>query len=569
MERSVTVDFDVPVPMRDGTTLRANVYRPLDAEGRWPVLLTRLPYGKDLALGTAILDPVQAARRGYVVIVQDTRGRFGSEGEWRFEKEADDGFDTIAWASDLPYSTREVGTYGASYFGFTQWSAAVKQPPALKAMVPFETWSHPANGFIFRGGAFELGLVAHWGLQMGIDQLARRYRSDPRALYAAIVALAKDIDALVPSGYASLPLAEFGPFKRHPAPPGFFENIARPLDSELLDAVTISGKHQRVQVPSFNIGGWFDIFLADTLTHFGETRRLGTPTKLLIGPWTHNGQRLPVGQLNFGFGSQISFMDLRSDFQSLQLRWFDHWLKAIDTGLLSESPVRLFVMGANVWRDEDEWPLARAVDTPFYFRSDGELSTEAPDSEPPDRYTYDPADPVPTLGGALLIAPEIPSGPVDQRSIESRPDVLTYTTGPLDRDVEVTGPVTVGLWACSSAPDTDFVARLVDVYPDGRSFNLTDGIIRARYRESYSDPSLLQPNHPYSFSIDLWATSNVFKRGHRIRVQVTSSNFPRWDRNPNTGHPFGQDAELRAADQTILHDREHPSHILLPVVPAP
>ena len=252
----------------------------------------------------------------------------------------------------------------------------------------------------------------------------------------------------------------------------------------------------------------------------------------------------------------------------MQLRWFDHWLKGIDSGMLAEPPVRLFVMGANVWRDEAEWPLARAGNTPFYFHADRTFTTDPPDAERPDWFTYDPASPGPTHGGALLMSPEFPSGPYDQRAIESRPDVLTYTTAPLERDTEVTGPVSVELWACSSAPDTDFVARLVDVYPDGRAYNLTDGIIRARYRDYPLAESLIEAGRPYRFNIDLWATSNVFKAGHRIRVQITSSNFPRWDRNPNTGHPFGQDAELRTADQTILHDREHPSHILLPLVPA-
>jgi putative CocE/NonD family hydrolase len=241
----------------------------------------------------------------------------------------------------------------------------------------------------------------------------------------------------------------------------------------------------------------------------------------------------------------------------------------MDTGLLSEPPIRLFVMGANVWRDEQEWPLARAVETPFYFRAEGQLSTQPPDAEPPDRYTYDPANPVPTHGGALLMAPEFPHGPVDQRSIEQRPDVLTYTSQPLSHDVEVTGPVRVQLWVCSSAPDTDFVARLVDVYPDGRAYNLTDGIIRTRYRAGNVSPSLMEPGRPYALTVDLWATSNVFWQGHRIRVQVTSSNFPRWDRNPNTGHAFGQDAELRPAEQAILHDREHPSHVVLPLVASP
>jgi putative CocE/NonD family hydrolase len=563
-EAAVLVELDVPVPMRDGVRLRANVYRP--PEGRWPVLLTRLPYGKDLPLGTAILDPVQAARRGYVVIVQDTRGRLASEGDWQpFINEAKDGVDTIAWAAELPYGDGQVGMYGTSYFGFTQWSSAVLGPPALKVLIPFLTWADPLNGLAFRGGALELGVNAHWGLQMGLDGLVRQFGTDPRALYAAIAALAREIDQLGPYGYAALPLAEFAPLRRQPVLPAFFDRIAQPNDPDPLEPLTIAGKYDQVDVPTFNVGGWYDIFLGDTIATFQAMRSLGRPTKLLIGPWTHTRHTNPIGELNFGFGSQITFINLQADFARVQLRWFDHWLKGIDTGLMAEAPIRLFVMGANVWRDEQEWPLARARETRFYLRMNGELSTEAPDAEAPDRYRYDPSDPVPTQGGALLMPPEFLTGPLDQRSIDARPDVLTYTTQPLERDTEITGPVRVQLWACSSAPDTDFVARLVDVYPDGRAYNLTDGIIRARFRDGRS-ASLLQPGRPYSFDIDLWATSNVFKAGHRIRLQVCSSNFPRWDRNPNTGHPFGQDDELRVAEQTILHDAEHPSHVVLSLV---
>src|SRR5438067_336837 len=271
---TVQVELDVAVPMRDGTRLRANVFRP--PEGRWPVLLTRLPYGKDLPLGAAILDPVQAARRGYVVIVQDTRGRLASEGEWQpFINEAEDGVDTIAWAAELPYSDGQVGMYGTSYFGFTQWSSAVLGPPALKAMVPFLTWADPLNGLAFRGGALELGVTAHWGLQMGLDTLVRKFRDDPRALNAAIVALCREIDQLGPSGYASLPLAEFAPLRRQPVLPSFFDRVKRPMDPEALEVLTIAGKHDRVQVPAFNIGGWFDIFLADTFATLTAMRRLG------------------------------------------------------------------------------------------------------------------------------------------------------------------------------------------------------------------------------------------------------------------------------------------------------
>jgi putative CocE/NonD family hydrolase len=295
---------------------------------------------------------------------------------------------------------------------------------------------------------------------------------------------------------------------------------------------------------------------------------------LLIGPWTHERRLNPIGEQNFGLEATAAF-----DFNGLQLRWFDHWLKGIDTGLECEAPIKLFVMGANIWRDEYEWPLARAIETRYYLHSngyantlhgDGVLSVTAPEVESPDHYSYDPANPVITHGGASLITPEYPGGPFDQRVTESRIDVLVYSTAPLEQDVEVTGPIRVRLWATSSARDTDFVARLVDVHTDGYARNLTDGIIRARYRHLTHGqlPSLLEPGQVYMYDIDLWATSNLFKKGHRIRLEITSSNFPRWDRNPNTGHDFGVDDELIVAQQTILHDAEHPSHIILPLVPA-
>ncbi len=569
--QAITVDFDVPARMRDGTVLRANIYRPA-AEGRWPVLLTRLPYGKDLPLGSAVLDPVQAARRGYVVIVQDTRGCGTSDGEWYpFLAEADDGVDTIAWAADLPFSDGQVGMYGASYFGFTQWTAAVHQPPALKAMVPFVTWADPLNGVSYRGGAFELGLDASWNLMMGLGLLFRRLGQDPSALGPALGAWAGEFDALGTTGYASLPLAEFAPLRRQELAPAFFDTVVAPMDrdAKLFAATAILGKHDQALIPTLNVGGWYDVFLAGTIANFQAMHAQGKPARLLIGPWTHGAQRNPVGERNFGFGAQAGLINLQIDLGSLQLRWFDHWLKGSDTGMMAEAPITIFVMGANLWRDEQEWPLARAVDTPWYLHAGSGLSPERPGTtEAPDQFDYDPANPVPTRGGALLMTPEYPSGPYDQHAIEARPDVLVYTSAPLERDIEVTGPITVHLWAISSAPDTDFVARLVDIAPDGRSFNLTDGIVRARYRHlaQGAPPSPIEPGRPYEYVIDLWATSNVFQAGHRIGLQVTSSCFPRWDRNPNTGHPFGADVELQVAHQEILHDRAHPSHVVLPVV---
>ncbi|MBO0796235.1 MAG: CocE/NonD family hydrolase, partial [Ktedonobacteraceae bacterium] len=329
--------------------------------------------------------------------------------------------------------------------------------------------------------------------------------------------------------------------------------------------------------------GWYDIFLKGTIANFKTMREHGSTlqarqSKLIIGPWTHGGVTNPIGEMNFGFASTAGFIDLKIDFISLQLRWFDHWLKGVENGIQDEPPIKLFVMGANVWRDEHEWPLARAVETRYYLHSeghantlngDGTLSITSPQEEPSDQYHYDPNNPIITHGGALLMSPEYPAGPRDQRQTESREDVLVYSTPPLEEDVEVTGPVTVHLWANSSAPDTDFVARLVDVHPDGYAQNLTDGIIRARYRnfEQGEAPSLIEPGRAYEYEIDLWATSNLFKKGHRIRLDVTSSNFPRWDRNPNTGHDFGSDDEVQVAQQTILHDAEHPSYVVLPIIP--
>ena len=582
-DQPIAVEFNVPATMRDGVVLRANVYRPT-GDGQWPVLLTRLPYGKDLPLGTSAMDPVQAARRGYVIVVQDTRGRMASEGDWYpYRYEPLDGVDTIAWAAQLPYSNGIVGMYGASYYGYTQWLAAIHQPPALKAMVPYITYNDHLNGGAFRGGAYELGKTANWNLTMSLNVLMRRHRGNHAALAKSISALVQEINTLGKQGYWSLPLKDFSPLKSADTAPSFFDYIERPMDREFVEPITVRGKHHQVTAPTLNVGGWYDIFLHDTIDNFSSIRQHGsTPearqSKLLIGPWTHGGVTNPIGELNFGFGATAAYINLQSDFLSLQLRWFDHWLKGIDTGMLNEAPIKLFVMGANIWRDEHEWPLARAVERRYYLHSSGQantlhgngsLSTDIPESETADQYDYDPANPVITRGGALLMSPEYPAGPFDQRSTESRQDVLVYTTPPLEQDIEVTGPIKVQLWAISSAPDTDFVARLVDVHPNGYAQNLTDGTVRARYRNAPrgGKPTLIEPGMAYQYEIDLWSTSNVFKAGHCIRLDITSSNFPRWDRNLNTGATFGSDDTPVIAHQTILHNQEHPSYIALPTIP--
>jgi putative CocE/NonD family hydrolase len=576
----VQVDVDVPVTLRDGTTLRANVYRPDGADPR-PVLLTRLPYGKDLPLASAVLDPVQAARRGYIVVVQNVRGRFNSEGEWDpFIHEDADGYDTVEWAAALPGSNGRVGMYGLSYFGFTQWAAARERPPHLHALFPYVSWADAAEGVYMRGGALELGMQANWLLQTNVASVFRAYagNSDPSLLADALARTINELDTLPRSGYVELPLREFGPLERVGRATPFVQSFERRHDREFLALAGVAGAYERIDLPVYHAGGWYDLFLGGTLRNFTALSARGAaPQKLLIGPWSHGAAGEQQGEQNYGFRANAALINGQLDLMSLQLLWFDRWLRDVPNGIESGPPVKIFVMGENVWRDELEWPLRRADPTAYYLHSggsanslagDGVLSTEAPAGEPADRYVYDPTNPVPTIGGSLLLHPSFPAGPRDQRVIEARRDVLVYTTPPLERAVEVTGPIGVTLWASSSAVDTDFVARLVDVWPDGRAFNLTDGIIRARARLGPDEAeSLIAPGRIYEFRIDLWATSNVFLAGHRIRLDITSSNFPRWDRNPNTGAPIGDGTALAPATQSIVHDAAHPSYLLLPLVP--
>jgi putative CocE/NonD family hydrolase len=573
MSEQITVEFDVPAAMRDGTVLRANIFRPAD-DGAYPIALTRTPYGKDYTTVTPFLDAPRMARAGYIVVIQDVRGRFRSEGVWEpLRHEALDGYDTVEWAAALPGSNGNVGMFGASYFGFTQWMAAKEAPPSLLAIMPAITWADPRDGTIWRGGALELGLQGRWQLSaLILDAFAKRYRNEPPAEQARIYGgLIHEIDRLRTDGYYSLPVKEFAPFKRLGLEAELAEVFENAENADFYTPYAIRTAYDQVRVPSFNIGGWYDILIQGTLQNFGAMRAEGaTPearqSRLLIGPWSHVNYDGTVGDVDFGFVAQMALINLQTDLTGLTRRWFDYWLKGIDNGITQEPPVKLFVMGDNVWRDEAEWPLARARATPFYLRAGGALAPDRPGDEPHDQFTYDPADPTPTYGGNLLMHPLFGPGARDQRGTEARADVLSYTSAPLAQDTEVTGPLHARLWAASDAPDTDFVARLVDVHPDGFAQNLADGIIRARYRNGLT-PEFLEPDRPYEFTIDLWSTANVFKAGHRIRVDVASANFPRWDRNPNTGAPLGSSAELRPARQTILHDADHPSHIVLPIVP--
>jgi uncharacterized protein len=551
----VEIKFDVPVLMRDGTILRADVYRPT-GRGPWPVLVQRTPYDKRSPAGGLPLATLLAVSRGYIVVQQDTRGRFASDGEWSpWTHEQSDGHDTVRWAATLTGSSGAVGMFGASYTGNTSWVAAIDGPPELRAIVPQVTWSEPNDGLFMRGGALELGLNGFWTLFTGLGDLPRRFTGPD--LLGAMTTLIADYDGLRERAYWELPAGQLPAIERFGGPDiGTQRALAAP---ETADHARVAGRHDAITTPSLVVTGWYDIFLQGALDNHIATAKRGRPTKLLVGPWSHVENTIPgaVGEKNFGLTSTQNAIAGQYSLSELELRWFDHWLLGRDTGLMDEPPVKIFVMGTNTWRDENEWPLARAVETPWFLRADGRLSRSAPGAdEDHDTYVYDPNDPVPTRGGAMVMSVDFPAGPFDQAAVEQRPDVLVYTSEPLAHDLEVTGPVRVTLYAATDGPSTDWVVRLCDVDAQGVSRNITDGVLRVN----------ASPDTVGEHEIDLWSTSNVFRAGHRLRVQVTSSNFPRWDRNPNTGEPPQTATTLRPARQRIFHDASRASSIALPVV---
>ncbi|CAN5305660.1 CocE/NonD family hydrolase [soil metagenome] len=574
----ITVQINVPATMRDGVTLMANVYRPAD-DGEYPVLLTRLPYGKDQPRDPTYFDPIKAARHGYIVVVQDVRGRFASEGEFgTFPQEIEDGYDSVEWAAKLPGSDGMVGMWGLSYFGKTQWHAATERPSSLKSMAPGQTWGNHLNGASLRGGAQELGLVHFWAQgAIGPGEILRRHAKDPEKLNEKLTQAFGIIDELLAGdGYDALPLSNL----HDPDNLSLALGLGRGLEDSIWNVVNIEGKYDRIEVPTFHIGGWYDCFIGETLRQYEAMKAQAAetatrPPRLLIGPWTHGAfEGTTCGDLDFGMMSAGSFVNADGSLTDRHLRWFDATLKGDESTLADRPPVEVFVMGENRWRGYEEWPVPGSREEVWHLHSEGVLSREDPGSYPPDEYDYDPRDPAPTVGGSSLLPPIHGSGPRDQREIESRPDVLVFTSDALQEDYTVLGAVHATLFAASSAPDTDFIVRLTDVYPDGRSIVVADGIIRTSARESYPSPGVITPTGPspiepgevYEFSVDMWATGITFLAGHRIRVDVTSSSFPRWDRNPNTGEGSMNAANTEVAHQTIFHDAEHPSHVTLTVV---
>lgn len=541
---NVIEELDVKVEMRDGVRLSTNIYRP-DAPGRFPVLLTRTPYGNG---GKGNRFALYFVSRGYAVVAQDTRGRYESEGVFdALQAEAPDGYDTQQWIGKQSWSNGKIGTYGGSYVGFTQWISAPLQSPYLVTMMPSVTFTDFHNE-VYQNGAFRLELWGLWSYEM---------TTPFNCVLDSIIKQPNNILKTLPLIDQDKKLGWRVPFLR--------DWLAHPEHDRYWDRTCIGDGYSRINASVCNIGGWYDIFLNATIANYIKmtspsfSPEIRKKQKLLIGPWVHNLGKRNVGDLDFGESAELNEMELMK-------RWFDNQLKGIDNGILDEPPVKIFVMGENRWRYENEWPLARTDYQKFFFHSggsantlsgDGSMDTIPSNDQKADKYIYDPENPVPTIGSM---------GPYDQRSVEIRNDVLVYDTDPLLEDVEVTGPVNAVIYASSSAKNTDFTAKLVDVYPDGRAFRICEGIIRADHHNPSFPPSNIEPGKIYEYKIDLWATSNVFKKGHKIRVEISSSNFPRFDRNLNTGNYFATDTTFVKAEQIIYHNAEYPSAIVLPII---
>lgn len=566
-EPQVTLEMNVPCVMRDGVTLMNDVYRPA-GDGPFPVLLIRLPYDKTSAEFGIYNHPSWFARHGYLVVAQDCRGRHQSEGEWYpFRYEANDGYDAVEWAAKLPGANGKVGMYGASYAGATQLLAAVNRPPSLATIIPAVTSSQYYDGWTYKGGALSLAFIASWATQLAENTAARA------GDLAEVRRLQNDFNAAASlNGY--LPFAEYPPLAGDWAP-YFHDWLAHPTYDDYWRQWSIDEDYSRVDVPALHLAGWYDVFLNGSVKNFTGIKRDGgsagtkSNQKLLIGPWVHLPWLPADGSLDPAAGPVAT--------DEWHLRWFDHFLKGEATGVL-DAPVTVYVMGENRWRDFADWPPPETTPTNYYLHGegrantmlgDGRLSLDQPGDEPADTFLYEPANPARSTGGHSCCFHHVaPMGPADQYDREMWPSVLAYTTEPLAEDMYLVGDVAVTLHAATSAVDTDWTARLCRVDASGTSTNLAEGIIRARYRDSLSEPSLLEPNRVYEYTIDLGPVGARIAAGERIRLTVSSSDFPQWDRNLNTGGPLFKEAitAAKSALQTVFHDALRPSHVTLPVL---
>jgi putative CocE/NonD family hydrolase len=611
------------VAMRDGVHLATDIYWPArngtPVEGKFPVLLERTPYNKEFENPNGALslsDPIRRARfqanravsyfvaRGYVVVIQDVRGRFGSEGRWRpLVDDSNDGFDTASWILAQGWSNGKIGTFGQSYEGGTQHALAIANAPGLTTMIPVDAMSDFGLYGVRHNGAFELRWF-NWVFTLGGTgttvpwraQAAERMASDP-ATANSLLALGdrvRDYVRELPLRPGETPL-KFAPdyesWLIEAMSHGDYDAFWRENSANVVDHLA-----QYKDIPIIHVTGWYDSWGTQVanLNYVGLRKTKRSLQRLVIGPWTHGAQSVSVA------GEAQFTDDAALDMPQFRLRWFDRWLKGIDTGVDREAPVRIYVMGGGDahrtpegrlfvgghWRDEQDWPLARSRSTPYYLHADHTLSLRKPGDSAPVNYTFDPRNPVPSIGGNISSQGDLMSaGAADQRCrpdfwlckdtkpLSARSDVVVFQTPPLTEDIEVTGRLIVKLWAASNSLDTDFTAKLIDVYPSNADFpagvdlNIADSIVRARYRNNPSKVELLQPGKPYEFTIEMYPTSLLFQRGHRIRLDISSSNFPRFDVNPNTGEPLNNNRRWQTATNTIYCNAKYPSHIVLPIIP--
>ncbi len=601
-EFEVIVRKDVMVPMRDGVKLATDLYMPAKngkpAPGRFPVVLTRTPYDKSETAWTPlnVIGPYYASR-GYVFVAQDTRGRFASEGEWHMlTDDGRDGWDCGAWIAQQPWSDGKIGMFGTSYVGGTQHAMALEKVPQLTTVIPVDAMSNIGRQSLRNAGAFEMRF---WNWIMTKVTKGSRAGRDPATAAELMELSGQRFNYLkhLPLRYGTTPLQLAPEYENW-----LVEAMRHGADDAFWAQNNILADPKRYKdIPVYLVGGWYDSWGGNTTANFTALHQaIKGPVYLIMGPWIHGEQgKSSHGQVSFGPDAAIP------DPLAWRLEWYDHWLKGMANSVGRAAPfatnVRIFVMGTGdgrktpdgllnhggYWRNEQEWPLARTQYTPYYFQPGGGLGT----AKPPARggstsFQFDPRDPVPTLGGPISSGDDImQQGAWDQRGgpqfwnwpnplpISARNDILVFRTEPLEADVEVTGEIEVKFWASSSAVDTDFTAKLVDVYPPSGDFphgfdlNIGDGIVRARFRESLKKEVFMEPGKIYPFTLKIYPTSNVFKKGHRIRVDISSSNFPRFDVNPNSGEPLADNRRVVIATNTLLHDRAHPSHIVLPVIP--
>jgi putative CocE/NonD family hydrolase len=574
----LTVETDVLIPMRDGIRLSADVFRP--AHGRVPVLVHQ-PYQDRRtkeSLGLMVT-PISAAERGYAVVLVDARGTFRSEGEWEpFSGQGEDGYDTVEWCAEQPWCDGNVGVYGCSGMGVTTLRTAVAAPPHLRAAMVAYTGGTYHDGWAYTSGVLELAWSQRWALNMGSVALARMDRGEERDALAAGLEAAHDVWAAVDQ----LPLME-GLIPRSLAP-WLYEWLEHRTYDDYWSSVDCAAQAEQIKVPLLQVGGYYDLFVPGQIAVHDALRshpdpRVRDGSRCILGPWTHSsylmlGRDTRSGVRNWG---PLADSNARA-VGPLLLDWFDLWIGHDGQPSLDLAPVRYFVMGRREWRDAPHWPPPAST-RELFLRSggransslgDGTLSnTRAPDGEPHDSYLYNPFDPVPTVGGATLAVEELMTeGVQDQRELELRADVLVYTSEHLSSELTVAGRPLVTLYVSSSAPDTDFVAKLVDVEPSGFCANISEGILRLRHRNGFEVDELANPGETYEVTIRLMDVAHTFLSGHRLRLELASSNYPRFARNLNSAaHPNeARPEDARIAVQHVLHDARHPSRLILPQV---